>query len=141
MEGFVAGTLHRGTRLRAVWALSWVLLLAQTLAILHGPLHGLEAARETVVASVDGRAGPVAAASLGGHESEASGLHALFGHHSADADCRLLDQLAQGLGPLPVEPAPLSVAPNSAPDPLVRSTARPAEPALRPPARAPSLIA
>ena len=102
-------------RIRLV-LLALALLAAQSLALLHGfvhlPVHGAGAA-----GALGARATTPGCSSLPGpasgvdHGGRVGGLASLFGTHADDADCRLLDQLADAGLPLSLwSPAAMPVA-------------------------------
>lgn len=77
-----------------VCCLACLLLLAQTLGLMHGVVHG----HQTPVLGAELRQAaarkPVAVAVA---DSGASRLASLFSSHDSDADCRLYDQVSHGI--------------------------------------------
>jgi hypothetical protein len=88
--------------------LACALLLAQTLGLMHGVLHG------TQMAAV-GKPGIQVQAFVAAGDSPAGWLAAIFSAHQGDNDCRLFDQASQGsAAPQVVVSAPPVVMPSSA---------------------------
>lgn len=73
----------------AVWILVGMLLLAQTLGLMHGVVHGHQNHHPIQTQAADH--GHAAVAGQG-----ASWLASLFSSHGSDTDCRLFDQASHG---------------------------------------------
>ena len=76
-----------------VYFLACLLLLAQTLGLIHGVVHGHQTPARGDGLLQETVQKPVAAAVA---DSGAAPLSSLFSSHDSDADCRLYDQASHG---------------------------------------------